>query len=282
MVRCIVSLCNVSPPKTQIFGCPGSLRCRGNLQCCGNLRVSRKSSGVAEIFGCRGSLRVSWKSSGVAEVFGCRGSYDADITFLFAERCWGPIAIVENNPAGTINQSIDLLTQNMESERLSGQLTTFELLKLMSQAQLGQAEQPTFPGGSIVQGQQEPHPLSYRIWATIIHLTIFILGVAGNIVLVIVVRKTKSLQSSTYCYLVIKQEWKLLWKFNGSKDFLKIVLMGFGGFWWVLMDFDGFWWILVGSDGLWWILMDFGGFWWVLMGFDPICSHVLRRLRTAL
>ncbi|OQV21473.1 putative Thyrotropin-releasing hormone receptor [Hypsibius exemplaris] len=92
-------------------------------------------------------------------------------------------------------------TAVMESEGMTGR-TTFELLKLMTLQYAQQGKPAPFPGGSLIKEEQEQHPLAYRIWATIIHATIFILGVAGNVVLVIVVRKTRSLQTSTYCYLV--------------------------------------------------------------------------------
>lgn len=45
-------------------------------------------------------------------------------------------------------------------------------------------------------------PFSYRIIATVIHLLIFVFGVTGNVVLIVVAQTTRSLQSPTYCYLV--------------------------------------------------------------------------------
>ncbi|GAU91322.1 hypothetical protein RvY_03598-1 [Ramazzottius varieornatus] len=45
-------------------------------------------------------------------------------------------------------------------------------------------------------------PLEYRVIASIVHIIIFIIGFFGNISVVIVVRRTKSMHSPTYCYLV--------------------------------------------------------------------------------
>ncbi|XP_055332991.1 thyrotropin-releasing hormone receptor-like [Paramacrobiotus metropolitanus] len=45
-------------------------------------------------------------------------------------------------------------------------------------------------------------PLDYRIVATTVHAIIFIIGVFGNIAVVVVVRKTRALHTPTYCYLV--------------------------------------------------------------------------------
>lgn len=70
-------------------------------------------------------------------------------------------------------------------------------------------------------------PLDYRIIATFMHLTILLLGVTGNIVVIVVARSAASLQSSTYCYLVrtiscarkrnhsgklFKQNFRYLWR----------------------------------------------------------------------
>ncbi|XP_055343880.1 thyrotropin-releasing hormone receptor-like [Paramacrobiotus metropolitanus] len=44
-------------------------------------------------------------------------------------------------------------------------------------------------------------PVEYRIVATIMHVLIFFTGVFGNISLAIVVRRTKSMHTPTYCYL---------------------------------------------------------------------------------
>ncbi|XP_055328178.1 thyrotropin-releasing hormone receptor-like isoform X2 [Paramacrobiotus metropolitanus] len=44
-------------------------------------------------------------------------------------------------------------------------------------------------------------PWEYRVFATLLHGLIFLLGVAGNILVVIVVRRTKSMHVPTYCYL---------------------------------------------------------------------------------
>ncbi|OQV15382.1 putative Thyrotropin-releasing hormone receptor [Hypsibius exemplaris] len=46
------------------------------------------------------------------------------------------------------------------------------------------------------------NPLSYKIVATVMHVLIFLGGVFGNVVLILVVRKTSGLQTPTYCYLV--------------------------------------------------------------------------------
>lgn len=45
-------------------------------------------------------------------------------------------------------------------------------------------------------------PVEFRIVATVIHVIIFVVGFFGNIAVVIVVRKTKSMHTPTYCYLV--------------------------------------------------------------------------------
>lgn len=46
------------------------------------------------------------------------------------------------------------------------------------------------------------YPWEYRVIATILHAVIFLLGFWGNVLLLIVVRRTKSLRVPTYCYLV--------------------------------------------------------------------------------
>ena len=45
-------------------------------------------------------------------------------------------------------------------------------------------------------------PLEYRIVATIVHVVIFLCGVFGNTVVILLVRTNRSLQSPTYTYLV--------------------------------------------------------------------------------
>ncbi|OQV19183.1 Thyrotropin-releasing hormone receptor [Hypsibius exemplaris] len=50
--------------------------------------------------------------------------------------------------------------------------------------------------------EEADYPLAYRVVATFLHSLILILGVAGNIVLIAVANRTKSLQTPTYCYLV--------------------------------------------------------------------------------
>ncbi|XP_055340675.1 thyrotropin-releasing hormone receptor-like [Paramacrobiotus metropolitanus] len=45
-------------------------------------------------------------------------------------------------------------------------------------------------------------PLPYRIIGTILHSIIFFIGFLGNVMICIVVRKTRSLHTPTYCYLV--------------------------------------------------------------------------------
>ncbi|OWA49968.1 putative Thyrotropin-releasing hormone receptor [Hypsibius exemplaris] len=45
-------------------------------------------------------------------------------------------------------------------------------------------------------------PLSYRVLATVIHSLIFVFGVVGNVILILVVRRTRNLQSPTFVYLV--------------------------------------------------------------------------------
>ena len=45
-------------------------------------------------------------------------------------------------------------------------------------------------------------PLNYRILATVLHSLIFCFGVTGNIMLIYVAHKARSLQTPTYSYLV--------------------------------------------------------------------------------
>lgn len=45
-------------------------------------------------------------------------------------------------------------------------------------------------------------PLEYQVTATTMHVLIFIIGFCGNIAVVIVVKKSKSMHTPTYCYLV--------------------------------------------------------------------------------
>jgi hypothetical protein len=51
-------------------------------------------------------------------------------------------------------------------------------------------------------GHEGENSLSYKIIATILHVLILVGGLFGNIVLVLVVRKTRSLHTPTYYYLV--------------------------------------------------------------------------------
>ncbi|XP_055343531.1 thyrotropin-releasing hormone receptor-like [Paramacrobiotus metropolitanus] len=46
------------------------------------------------------------------------------------------------------------------------------------------------------------YPTDYRVIATILQALIFLAGVAGNIIVIVVISKTKSLQSPTYTYLI--------------------------------------------------------------------------------
>jgi hypothetical protein len=46
------------------------------------------------------------------------------------------------------------------------------------------------------------YPLSYRIIGTLLQVIIFVIGFFGNIMICVVVQKTKALQTTTYCYLV--------------------------------------------------------------------------------
>ena len=57
----------------------------------------------------------------------------------------------------------------------------------------GQAEEIQFP---------PVWPLDFRITATVLHAVIFVLGVVGNVLVVIVVYRKKSMHIPTYCYLV--------------------------------------------------------------------------------
>ena len=45
-------------------------------------------------------------------------------------------------------------------------------------------------------------PLGYRVVGTVVDIIIFIVGFLGNIMICAVVKKTKSLHTPTYCYLV--------------------------------------------------------------------------------
>ncbi|GAU91327.1 hypothetical protein RvY_03600-3 [Ramazzottius varieornatus] len=56
--------------------------------------------------------------------------------------------------------------------------------------------------GNLTKGVPESYPLDYRIVATVLHSLIFILGVVGNVCVVIVVRRTPSMRTPTYFYLV--------------------------------------------------------------------------------
>ena len=54
------------------------------------------------------------------------------------------------------------------------------------------------------------HSLTYRIVATLLHSLILVGGVFGNVVLILVAKKTRSLQTPTYCYLVSPELRKFL------------------------------------------------------------------------
>lgn len=66
---------------------------------------------------------------------------------------------------------------------------------------------PVPDNDSFVWNDEADYPLVYRVVATILHALILVLGVAGNIVLILVARRTKSLQTPTYCYLVSLVSW---------------------------------------------------------------------------
>ncbi|XP_055343530.1 thyrotropin-releasing hormone receptor-like [Paramacrobiotus metropolitanus] len=59
-------------------------------------------------------------------------------------------------------------------------------------------------GGEEDSGEEGPEkfPLDYRVIATTLHVVIFVLGVAGNIVLIAVVGRSRLLHTPTYAYLV--------------------------------------------------------------------------------
>ncbi|XP_055341580.1 D(2)-like dopamine receptor [Paramacrobiotus metropolitanus] len=78
-------------------------------------------------------------------------------------------------------------------------------------------------------GPGDLHSLTYRILATLLHLAIFILGVTGNVLLVIAVRRTRSLHTSTYCYLVSLATADLLVLFSAVPD--QIVAHHIGNKW---------------------------------------------------
>ncbi|GAV01515.1 hypothetical protein RvY_12216-1 [Ramazzottius varieornatus] len=50
--------------------------------------------------------------------------------------------------------------------------------------------------------EQVSYPLSYQIIATILHILIFIFGVVGNCVVILVITRSKSLHSPAYTYIV--------------------------------------------------------------------------------
>lgn len=56
--------------------------------------------------------------------------------------------------------------------------------------------------GNLTKSVPESYPLDYRIVATVLHSLIFLLGVVGNACVIIVVRKTPSMRTPTYFYLV--------------------------------------------------------------------------------
>ena len=57
-------------------------------------------------------------------------------------------------------------------------------------------------GGARPLTQPQNYPVEYRILATVLHVTIFVVGVCGNVAVVLVVRRTKALYTPTFCYLV--------------------------------------------------------------------------------
>ncbi|XP_055340650.1 thyrotropin-releasing hormone receptor-like [Paramacrobiotus metropolitanus] len=63
---------------------------------------------------------------------------------------------------------------------------------------------PLVPGsaGTSTLSRATMFPLTYRLIGTIIHSLIFIVGFLGNVMIVIVVKSTKTLRTPTYCYLV--------------------------------------------------------------------------------
>ena len=50
--------------------------------------------------------------------------------------------------------------------------------------------------------QATTYPVPYRVVGTILHAMIFVIGFFGNVMICVVVRKTKALHTPTYCYLV--------------------------------------------------------------------------------
>ncbi|GAU96210.1 hypothetical protein RvY_07687-1 [Ramazzottius varieornatus] len=84
----------------------------------------------------------------------------------------------------------------MEDTRTSGNAAAFEFPKTMAQM----ARHDT---ASVAHSQREDiGSFHFRIWATLLHSLIFILGVVGNVLLILTVRRTRGLRTSTYCYLV--------------------------------------------------------------------------------
>ena len=66
---------------------------------------------------------------------------------------------------------------------------------------------PIFPGDDDDVIWTPYYPLEYRVLASIVNLLIFVFGVAGNVVVIVAVARTRNLQSPTYTYLVLTVRW---------------------------------------------------------------------------
>ena len=71
--------------------------------------------------------------------------------------------------------------------------SAFQLLKTMARYNTNSA---------LNRHREDIGGVHFRIWATILHSLILVLGVVGNILLILTVRKTRALRTSTYAYLV--------------------------------------------------------------------------------
>ena len=63
-------------------------------------------------------------------------------------------------------------------------------------------DQNTEPPTTVALPKLEMIPTDYRIVATIVHTIILVIGVFGNISVVLVVQRTKFIRTPTYYYLV--------------------------------------------------------------------------------
>lgn len=84
----------------------------------------------------------------------------------------------------------------MEDIRASRNAAAFEFFKTMAQI-------ARHNSASVAHTQREDiGSVHFRTWATLLHSLIFILGIVGNVLLILTVRRTRGFHTSTYCYLV--------------------------------------------------------------------------------